>query len=194
MNSPSTANKAEVVSIQYLRGVAAMSVALFHTSVNMPTFAWPSSLARDFGDCGIDVFFVISGFVMFFVTKDNSMSSETFLLRRFIRIAPLVLARDDIVSNPVFGFRIRTGERSRIFSYRSIHAVHPACESGNWHVRAAAEAWIYVELRDVFLFPVRGAAVCFVGRQASRHARRLWNRREFFVRGHGPASAGAAHL
>jgi hypothetical protein len=68
MNSRSTANKAEVVSIQYLRGVAAMSVALFHTSVNMPTFAWPSSLARDFGDCGIDVFFVISGFVMFFVT------------------------------------------------------------------------------------------------------------------------------
>ena len=89
MNSRSTANKAEVVSIQYLRGVAAMSVALFHTSVNMPAFAWPSSLARDFGDCGIDVFFVISGFVMFFVTKDNSMSSRTFLLRRIIRIVPL---------------------------------------------------------------------------------------------------------
>jgi peptidoglycan/LPS O-acetylase OafA/YrhL len=89
MNSRSTANKAEVVSIQYLRGVAAMSVALFHTSVNMPAFAWPSSLARDFGDCGIDVFFVISGFVMFFVTKDNSMSSQTFLLRRIIRIVPL---------------------------------------------------------------------------------------------------------
>jgi peptidoglycan/LPS O-acetylase OafA/YrhL len=55
----------------------------------MPTFAWPSSLARDFGDCGIDVFFVISGFVMFFVTKDNSMSPRTFLLRRIIRIVPL---------------------------------------------------------------------------------------------------------
>ena len=76
-------------NIQYLRGVAATSVALFHTSVNMSTFAWPSSLARDFGDCGIDVFFVISGFVMFFVTKDNSMSPRRVLLRRIIRIVPL---------------------------------------------------------------------------------------------------------
>ena len=55
----------------------------------MPIFAWPSSLARDLGDCGIDIFFVISGFVMFFVTKDNSMSSRTFLLRRIIRIVPV---------------------------------------------------------------------------------------------------------
>lgn len=87
--SAETSSRAPVVSIQYLRGLAALSVALFHTSVNLPSFAWPQVLGREFGDAGVDVFFVISGFVMLYVAHDADLTPRTFLLRRAIRIAPL---------------------------------------------------------------------------------------------------------
>lgn len=82
------ADKTEIVSIQYLRGVAAMSVVVYHTLVNMPALAAPGWLHREIGDAGIDIFFVISGFVMFYVTQ-GGMSPKTFLRRRIVRIAPL---------------------------------------------------------------------------------------------------------
>lgn len=84
-----TSGRAPVVSIQYLRGLSALAVALFHTSVNLPGFAWPDFLGREFGDAGVDVFFVISGFVMLYVTHGADLTPRTFLLRRAIRIAPL---------------------------------------------------------------------------------------------------------
>lgn len=82
------ADKAEIVSIQYLRGVAAMSVVVYHTLVNMPGLAAPHWLHREIGDAGIDIFFVISGFVMFYVTRDG-MAPREFLRRRIVRIVPL---------------------------------------------------------------------------------------------------------
>lgn len=89
--------KARIVGIQYLRGLAAMAVALFHTSVNMPGLAWPSVLGREFGDAGVDVFFVISGFVMFYVARDETLSPKTFLLRRVIRIVPVYWTMNALV-------------------------------------------------------------------------------------------------
>lgn len=84
-----TNGRAPVVSIQYLRGLSALAVALFHTSVNLPSFAWPGFLGREFGDAGIDVFFVISGFVMLYVSHETAASPANFLIRRAIRIIPL---------------------------------------------------------------------------------------------------------
>lgn len=67
------------VSIQYLRGIAAFLVVLYHATGN--------SEARLM--FGVDLFFVISGFIMWVTTYDREITSLQFLKKRFIRIAPL---------------------------------------------------------------------------------------------------------
>lgn len=72
----------EVRSIQYLRGLAAFGVLLFHAADR-------SGGAFGVGAAGVDVFFVISGFIMWVVTCRRSPSPGDFLLRRIQRIVPL---------------------------------------------------------------------------------------------------------
>lgn len=70
------------LSIQHLRGFAALSVALFHacqwSQINFAT-----------GQAGVDVFFVISGFVMWTATCGAPIRPLDFLRRRLVRVAPL---------------------------------------------------------------------------------------------------------
>ena len=79
----------DLVSIQYLRGIAAVVVVYFHTGVNSANFSWPAALPRVFGEAGVDMFFVISGFVMVLVTSRRDMAPLDFLRRRVIRVVPL---------------------------------------------------------------------------------------------------------
>lgn len=80
--------------IQALRGVAALLVALGHIYV-METKTGPDSLLGAwsvYGAVGVDLFFVISGFIMVHVTRDNARGSRAagaFLVRRAARIYPL---------------------------------------------------------------------------------------------------------
>ena len=94
MGNITVINKPTIDGIQYLRAVAALMVVMFHS--RLTTFGsdtWPT-----FGHSGVDIFFVISGFVMAYATKDinpnlnfNNRLSNTyeFLRKRFIRIFPL---------------------------------------------------------------------------------------------------------
>lgn len=72
----------EVRSIQYLRGIAAFGVLLFHAA---------RSGGGEFGvgAAGVDVFFVISGFIMWVVTSGRRATPGEFLRRRVQRIVPL---------------------------------------------------------------------------------------------------------
>ncbi|MGD9801327.1 MAG: acyltransferase family protein [Parvularculaceae bacterium] len=71
-----------VLSIQYLRAVAAILVVIFHASDN----------AFSIGMSGVDIFFVISGFIMWTTTIAAGTSPQTFMERRLIRIVPLYWA------------------------------------------------------------------------------------------------------
>lgn len=64
----------KIDSIQVLRFFAAFSVMMVH----LPVF--------EFGIWGVDIFFVISGFIMMYVTENNE---KFFLLKRIFRIVPL---------------------------------------------------------------------------------------------------------
>ena len=83
-----------VQAIQLLRGVAALGVVLFHcTAIENKYFGGNHVLPRAFamGQSGVDLFFVISGFVMVIVTGDgNGRPTETlrFLWARLTRIYP----------------------------------------------------------------------------------------------------------
>ncbi|ALN71543.1 acyltransferase [Aureimonas sp. AU20] len=75
------------LSIQYLRGVAAVLVVYFHTKVYLADYAW--GLPRKFGYSGVDLFFCISGFIMMHTTLGRPMRPVAFLRRRFERVYPL---------------------------------------------------------------------------------------------------------
>ena len=71
----------KLASIQYARALAALAVVLYHATARGD--AW-----FQVGSAGVDVFFVISGFIMWTVTERET-KPETFLAHRLLRIAPL---------------------------------------------------------------------------------------------------------
>jgi len=71
-----------LVSIQYLRAFAALAVVTYHT------LQWRAG-GFDVGRAGVDVFFVISGLIMWRMTSGGKVSPLAFLWRRFTRVAPL---------------------------------------------------------------------------------------------------------
>lgn len=79
----------ETVSIQYLRAVAATMVVVYHamTRVGAPGAAEP--FAVGFWASGVDVFFVVSGFIMWSTTAERRVSTRQFLTARLQRILPL---------------------------------------------------------------------------------------------------------
>ena len=70
-----------VLSIQYLRGLAAMAVAAVH-------LVGRSGSLFETGAAGVDLFFVISGFVMWTIASRRPVAPGRFLLDRLTRIAP----------------------------------------------------------------------------------------------------------
>ena len=64
------------ISLQYLRAIAAIAVVFFHT------FGY-------FGNQGVAIFFVISGFIMFYVIDKKHYTAKDFLKARIIRVIPL---------------------------------------------------------------------------------------------------------
>lgn len=78
----------EYRSLQYLRGLAALMVVIFHVGQPLARMGysggWPTGLAG-----GVDIFFVISGFVMWVTTRTRQVGTFTFWWKRITRIVPL---------------------------------------------------------------------------------------------------------
>jgi peptidoglycan/LPS O-acetylase OafA/YrhL len=80
-----------LASIQVMRGLAALSVVFYH-SINAAHRADPSIARIPFLQAGVDLFFIISGFVMVHVTRDKvgkPGAAREFLRNRIIRVVPL---------------------------------------------------------------------------------------------------------
>jgi exopolysaccharide production protein ExoZ len=82
-----------LVYIQILRFLAALAVVAFHALGAPPKgFEVPDSaltFALSYGGRGVDLFFVISGFVIFYATHSSNLTPAEFLRRRVERIVPL---------------------------------------------------------------------------------------------------------
>jgi exopolysaccharide production protein ExoZ len=73
--------------IQCLRGIAAIMVVWHHARTQLPGLE--QALPWSFGTSGVDLFFVISGFIMVTATAGRDVRPLEFLLRRAIRVVPL---------------------------------------------------------------------------------------------------------
>ncbi|WP_112067652.1 acyltransferase family protein [Herbaspirillum rubrisubalbicans] len=79
----------KINNIQGLRAVAALFVLLAHLGGVGNLYPYVPKFNAGWGVFGVDVFFVISGFIMFYVTRSNWGDGWTFLLLRANRIYPL---------------------------------------------------------------------------------------------------------
>ena len=79
--------RGQIDSIQMMRGIAATAVAAFHLGAAAPS----DSFFRVFehGEAGVDLFFVISGFIILYsVEARPGMTRDFFVRARFWRILP----------------------------------------------------------------------------------------------------------
>jgi exopolysaccharide production protein ExoZ len=83
--------KDQLVSIQVLRAIAALAVVAFHFTVSLQQdFHLTTDLLFQAGASGVDVFFVISGFIMSYTTAGlGQRSPASFAFKRLARIVPL---------------------------------------------------------------------------------------------------------
>lgn len=93
-----------IKSIQALRAFAAISVVAYHSCNRLERsggHVWPGFHTGCFG---VDLFFVISGFIMTRIALQNP-SADSFIRRRFSRVAPLYW----IHTLPWLGLSVLTG-------------------------------------------------------------------------------------
>lgn len=84
----------KIFSIHYIRGIASILVILYHFRGNLNgIYAQPNlgDLLFGRGGIGVDLFFVLSGFIIAFSTQKNTGSID-FLFKRAFRIYPVYLA------------------------------------------------------------------------------------------------------
>lgn len=93
-HTDSSAGARKLSSIEAARGIAAIMVVFYHTArhLNLNFGVLPWHGVSKFGHAGVDFFFVLSGFIIFFVhSKDVGNPSRLWVYfeRRFTRIYPL---------------------------------------------------------------------------------------------------------
>jgi peptidoglycan/LPS O-acetylase OafA/YrhL len=99
ISPPARADSLSLVSIQALRAIAALLVFWGH-AINAVTLEVPADFPHLYGPFGVDIFFVISGFVMVYSSEGlfgQPGAPIKFFARRIARIVPLYWAATAIL-------------------------------------------------------------------------------------------------
>jgi len=163
-----------IALIQVLRAIAALSVAVGHTQRNAILVAAANHrefdpILLDLTEAGVDLFFVISGFVMVFASRDlfaTPGGGLVFLSRRIARIVPLYWSMTTIfltamLVSPNLIPVGRLGPAEILASYFFVpyyrpeeHWMHPVYSVG-WTLNY--EMFFYAVFGCVIAFPVKRA-------------------------------------
>lgn len=112
-----------MVSIQWLRAFAVVMVIIFHVLLKAQILGL-TTLSFSQGAAGVDLFFIISGFIMVYITQNRKFSFIDFIKRRIIRIIPLYWILSSIAAivyfyNPLL-VNSHNGETSILSSFTLI--------------------------------------------------------------------------
>ncbi len=77
-----------IYNLQVLRAVAAILVFFYHSEIYWKSVL-PSTWLFNLGLAGVDVFFVLSGYIMAATTASRDVTAASFLSHRIFRIIPL---------------------------------------------------------------------------------------------------------
>ena len=154
-SDPPWLSKGRVPSLDGLRGISILIVLWHHVDIQFGS-AWPSWVGRfrDVGSIGVDMFFVISGFLITLLLvrerqRTGRIALVGFYVRRFFRIVPVytffvILVGTILIFTP-FALTMRDW----------IHALtytNSLAKLNNWYV---AHLWsLSVEEQFYFLWPV----------------------------------------
>ena len=161
----------DVSNVQVLRGLAALGVVVAHAQGELIYRDAPNPLpSLEWGAFGVDVFFVISGFVMAYASANAFGSLRSvwpFMIRRIIRIAPLYW-----IATLAFALLLARGAETlsdfriigrHVLQSIGLLALGRRCDTG-------PAARLDAELRDGVLRLLRGRAAAAASRGA-RHPR-----------------------
>jgi len=117
--------------LDVLRGVAALAVVVFHYSGHCTRYFSDFPFNFTYGKYGVQLFFVISGFVIYF-TLDKSKNWRDFAFSRFGRLFPaywatlaLLMLNDIILNNNVWwgGYAVNLTMLQKFLGYLDIDIV-----------------------------------------------------------------------
>jgi exopolysaccharide production protein ExoZ len=124
----SSAPSNRFVSIQYLRALAAILVAVQHANTGPIQL---DVIKPDLAKFGVDLFFVISGYIMWATTAATARTPGQFWVARIIRIVPLYWAFTSlylaiVLLHPAALQNPSTDLVHILKSYAFVPAIHPA--------------------------------------------------------------------
>jgi peptidoglycan/LPS O-acetylase OafA/YrhL len=156
------ATRPHLVTIDSLRGIAALSVCLFHLGGGvLPKLSSSQTVAAtSWGWAGVEVFFVISGFVIPYVLIRGDYvwkDAGRFLLKRLVRVWPpsailllMTLAQWSIASRLSGGWNVTAGQVLTNFLYIAPLVDEPWLNAIFWTLAIEAQFYILIAL----LFPL----------------------------------------
>ncbi|EKN66445.1 hypothetical protein BABA_15087 [Neobacillus bataviensis LMG 21833] len=152
--------KSTLYSLQYIRGIAATFVLLLHATSLFKVYHHYSYLNNFFraGYMGVDIFFVLSGFIIYFVHRPdigNKEKLKPFLLKRFIRVYPVYWVVLLVVTPlyfliPSFGEGFETNPMFIIKSWLLIPDIHFPILNVAWSLRH--EVLFYIIFGLILIF------------------------------------------
>jgi len=107
-------------------------IIFFHVFVQLSRLGYSGSPLLFLGG-GVDIFFVISGFIMWYTTVDHNIGPREFLQHRFIRIVPLYWVITTfyvviLIVQPTLFQSSRFQLSHVVASYLFIPAIHPVAQ------------------------------------------------------------------
>jgi exopolysaccharide production protein ExoZ len=123
--------------VQWLRALAALAVILFHSLGQLQTRSGFDPAWRHIGAAGVDLFFVLSGFIMWVTALNRDEAVRAFIVKRVIRIVPLYWLMTSLVlaiasADPRLMQHAELDDLHVVFSYLFIAWPHPAMPDHLW--------------------------------------------------------------
>ncbi|RYD22095.1 MAG: acyltransferase [Spirochaetia bacterium] len=155
----------KIDSVQYLRGLAALMVVLYHAFPQIERMGYALK-GPVFLSAGVDIFFVISGFVMVYSTSRHpTRGGVAFLRDRILRIVPLYWA----LSLAMVGLLVAVPSVAQTSKFDISHAIasflfvpwlHPVANK-YWPMITVGWTLNY----EMFFYLIFGAALCIARRR-----------------------------